>query len=165
MRAYPILKITDSAVFCWPAQKCTDCWTTINNSDIKKRLKPNDMIKLCITIGVLLCSLVTFAQPRQTYSFNAGWKLHIGDIPDAKQAVFDDKEWKEVTLPHAWNEDEAFAKPIHEHSTAVVWYRKTFTLPTDVPQDKIFLEFEGVRHGAEFYVNGTWVGRHENGVM
>src|SRR5690606_27836741 len=123
------------------------------------------MIKLCITIGVLLCGLGISAQSRQTYSFNAGWKLHIGDIPDAKQTAFDDKEWKEVTLPHAWNEDDAFAKPIHEHSTAVVWYRKTFTLPDDVPQEKVFLEFEGVRFGAEFYLNGIWIGRHENGVM
>src|SRR5690606_13303517 len=29
----------------------------------------------------------------------------------------------------------------------------------------VFLEFEGLRHGAEFYVNGQYAGRHENGVM
>src|SRR5690606_1120260 len=123
------------------------------------------MIKLGITIAALLCSLATFAQPRQTYSFNADWKIHVGDIEEAQQPAFDDEEWRAVTLPYAWNEDEAFAKPIHEHSTAVVWYRKTFVLPDDVPQEKVFLEFEGVRFGAEFYLNGTWIGRHENGVM
>lgn len=119
---------------------------------------------------LLFAALVLFvfgasAQERARFSFNADWKLHIGDMTGAEQTSFDDGEWKAITLPHAWNEDEAFAKPIHEHSTAVVWYRKKFILPTGVPLAKVFLEFEGVRHGAEFYVNGTWVGRHENGVM
>lgn len=123
------------------------------------------MKRICSVLVVLLCGLTVFAQPRQTFSFNADWKIYIGDIEEAYQPAFDDNEWKAVTLPHAWNEEEAFAKPIHEHSTAVVWYRKTFSLPADVQQEKIFLEFEGVRHGAEFYVNGTWIGRHENGVM
>ena len=29
----------------------------------------------------------------------------------------------------------------------------------------MFLEFEGIRHGGEFYLNGESIGRHENGVM
>lgn len=120
--------------------------------------------KLCC---LLLCgfSVVLLAQERKVFSFNAGWKLHVGDVPDAATPSFDDSAWKDVTLPHAWNEDEAFAKPIHEHSTAIVWYRKTFTLPKDVLQEKVFVEFEGVRHGAQFFVNGNYIGNHENGVM
>lgn len=123
------------------------------------------MMKLWSTMCLMLFCFVGFTQSRQTYSFNADWKIHIGDIEEAHQSAFDDNEWRAVTLPYAWNEDEAFAKPIHEHSTDVVWYRKTFVLPDDVPQEKVFLEFEGVRFGAEFYLNGTWIGRHENGVM
>lgn len=119
---------------------------------------------LLITIAYTLPALL-HAQERTKLSFNSAWKLHIGDVEGAEQPSFDDGAWKAVTLPHAWNEDEAFAKPIHEHSTAVAWYRKKFTLPADLQQEKIFLEFEGVRHGAEFYINGTWIGRHENGVM
>ena len=123
------------------------------------------MMKFWGTICMLLWCAVSFAQPRQTLSFNAGWRIHVGDLQEAQQPTFDDSEWRPVTLPYAWNEDEAFAKPIHEHSTDVVWYRKTFVLPDDVPQEKVFLEFEGLRFGAEFYLNGTWIGRHENGVM
>jgi len=116
-------------------------------------------------IGIICCCLIAVGQKRQQFSFNASWKLHVGDAVGAEKPSFDDSNWEPVTLPHAWNEDEAFAKPIHEHSTAVVWYRKKFILPQGVPTDKIFLEFEGVRHGADFYVNGVFVGRHENGVM
>ncbi|WP_437921079.1 sugar-binding domain-containing protein [Sphingobacterium sp. LRF_L2] len=124
------------------------------------------MYRGSLLILVLCCwAILLQGQERQSYSFNASWRMHVGDVTDASSSSFDDSAWQAVTLPHAWNEDEAFLKPIHEHSTAVVWYRKKFFLPKDVPHEKVFLEFEGVRMGAEFYVNGKFVGRHENGVM
>ncbi|NGM73423.1 glycoside hydrolase family 2 protein [Sphingobacterium sp. SGL-16] len=106
-----------------------------------------------------------YAQDSKVYSLNAEWRLHIGDIKDAEKESFNDSTWKQVTLPHAWNENESFAKAIHEHSTNIVWYRKHLILPKDVPLDKVFLEFEGARQGAEVYLNGQFIGRHENGVM
>ena len=102
---------------------------------------------------------------RHTYNFNPGWKLFAGDAEGAEKVEFDDSRWKLVTLPYAWNEDEAFKKDIQDLSTGIAWYRKSFVLPEDSPNGKVFLEFEGVRHGGEFYVNGTLVGLHENGVM
>jgi hypothetical protein len=103
--------------------------------------------------------------PRATFNFNPGWKLTVGDPANAAQPDFDDSEWKSVTLPHAWNEDSAFKVSIAEHPTSIAWYRKRFKLPDDSAGKKVFLEFEGVRQGGEFYLNGTWIGRHENGVM
>lgn len=105
------------------------------------------------------------AQSNVTLSFNADWRLMLGEQENAQRMDLDDSEWKSVTLPHAWNEDDAFSKPIHEHSTGIAWYRKTFELPDNAPVDKVFLEFEGLRFGAEFYLNGEWIARHENGVM
>ena len=45
------------------------------------------------------------------------------------KADFADLAWKHVTLPHAWNEDDAFRKDIHDLSTGIAWYRKHFRLP------------------------------------
>jgi hypothetical protein len=116
---------------------------------------------LCI-IGIP----VSFAQNlRNTYNFNPGWKLYVGDAQGAEQSSFDDKDWKSITLPHAWNEDEAFKKSIEDLSTGISWYRKHFKLPAGSTNKKIFLEFEGVRQAGEFYLNGKFIGRHENGVM
>jgi beta-galactosidase len=123
------------------------------------------------SISILFFLIIGFqshiikAQSSQVLSLNAEWRLHIGDIKEAHKENFNDSTWKQVTLPHAWNENEAFTKAIHEHSTNIVWYRKNLYLPADVPLDKVFLEFEGARHGAEIYVNGEFVGIHENGVM
>ena len=47
----------------------------------------------------------------------------------------------------------------------VAWYRKHFKLPKSAKGKKVFIEFEGVRQGADFYLNGKHIGLHENGVM
>ena len=101
---------------------------------------------------------------RQTYNFNPGWRLAVADPADAAQQTFDDSAWKAVTLPRAWNEDDAFSKDIVDHRTGIAWYRKHFTLPASAAGQKVFLEFEGARQAAEVYVNGKRMGLHENGI-
>lgn len=102
---------------------------------------------------LILASLASFtnATARDTYNFNSAW--HI------------DKHKQAVTLPHAWNEDEAFKVPIAQLSDSVIWYRKTFRLPKSAENKRIFIEFEGARQSAEVFVNGKEVGINENGVM
>ena len=102
---------------------------------------------------------------RKKYNFNSEWKLRIGDFPKAKDTKFDDSKWKQVTLPHAFNEDEAFKLSIEQLTDTVVWYRKSFQIPELKSNQKVFVEFEGVRQRGDFYLNGHYLGRHENGVM
>ena len=129
------------------------------------------MFKKLTLFICLLPVLSGFAAPkfdgnlRQTYNFNSAWKLQIGDIPNAQQIAFDDSSWKPITLPHAFNEDEAFRVHIEQLTDTVMWYRKHFRLSASDNGKKVFLEFEGVRFAAEVYVNGQKVGLHENGVM
>lgn len=104
------------------------------------------------------------AAPRKKYNFNSDWLLCVGDTPEATMPAFDDSGWKRVTLPRAFNEDEAFLKEIHSHSDTVMWYRKHFKVD-DLKGRKAFVEFEGVRQAAEVYVNGEPIGIHENGAM
>lgn len=102
---------------------------------------------------------------RVKYNFNSDWQLMIGDVKNAQSIDFNDRAWKPVTLPAAFNEDEAFRVSISEHTDTIVWYRKHFRLPKTAQGQKIFLEFEGIRFGGEFFVNGKSIGWHENGVM
>ncbi|WP_443939362.1 glycoside hydrolase family 2 protein [Pedobacter sp. MW01-1-1] len=124
-------------------------------------------MKRIISVLFMYCLLpaICLAQnPRQTYNFNPGWKLFIGDASGAEAPNFNDSQWKNITLPHAWNEDDAFKKTIEDLPTGIAWYRKHFKLNNVNQTNKIFLEFEGVRQAGEFYLNGTFIGRHENGV-
>ncbi|RYP51028.1 hypothetical protein DL769_010874 [Monosporascus sp. CRB-8-3] len=113
------------------------------------------------TLAVLVSS--TVAAPRTKYNFNSDWKLHVGDVEGAEKPDFNDEGWDDIVLPRAWNEDEAFKLDIANLSTGISWYRKHFKVPSS--GSKVFLEFEGIRHGGEFYLNGEWIGRSENGVM
>jgi beta-galactosidase len=108
---------------------------------------------------------VPYRSSRTAYNFNPGWKLATGDIAGAEAAGFDDSNWTSITLPHAWNEDEAFKKAIEDLSTGISWYRKHFKIAAADTGKKVFLEFEGIRQAGEFYLNGQYIGRHENGVM
>lgn len=105
------------------------------------------------------------AAEREKYNFNSNWKLKVGDIVQAEEMDYSDAEWKSVTLPHAFNEDEAFKLNIKDLTDTIVWYRKHFRLPAEAKGRKVFIEFEGARQGIDLYVNGHLVGQHENGVM
>ncbi|MBR4240426.1 MAG: DUF4982 domain-containing protein [Prevotella sp.] len=115
-------------------------------------------ILLLFTIGVK-------AVERQKLNFNAGWRLQIGDVAEASRPEFDDTRWQRVTLPYAFNGDEAFKKDIIDLTDTICWYRKTFSLAATDVSGKVFIEFEGVRQGADFYLNGHHLGFSDNGVM
>ena len=106
---------------------------------------------------------------RVKLNFNADWRLCVGDFPKAAEAAFDDSRWQQVTLPYAFNGHEAFKKDIVDLTDTICWYRKTFSIPAsfggDGSDSKVFIEFEGVRQGADFYLNGHHLGFSENGVM
>ncbi len=102
---------------------------------------------------------------RAKYNFNSGWLLFVGDSSGVEQQKFNDASWKKITLPHAFNEDDAFKVSIDKLTTGIIWYRKHFKLPLSAKDKKIFLEFQGIRQGGEFYVNGKAIGTHENGIM
>ncbi|MBO9201770.1 MULTISPECIES: glycoside hydrolase family 2 protein [Niastella] len=116
-------------------------------------------------IAFLLTFVCLYAQAQRTkYNFNSSWKVFVGDNPDAQHTSFNDAGWKPVTLPYAWNEDEAFKKDIKDLSTGIAWYRKHFKVPATAKGQKVFLEFEGIRQAGEFYLNGKYIGLHENGI-
>ena len=107
---------------------------------------------------------------RQKLNFNADWELHIGDLaapPTAPEGGGGEVSWKSVTLPYAFNGDEAFRKDIVDLTDTVVWYRKTFDVSPrgDWEGAKFFIEFEGARQGADVWLNGQKVGFSDNGVM
>ena len=120
---------------------------------------------LLLLVATSLFHTATAAEGRQKYNFNAEWLLRVGDTPEAQEVRHPDADWKRVTLPRPFNEDEAFRLDIHDLTDTIVWYRKHFRLPADSRQKKVFVEFEGVRQGADFYLNGHYLGLHENGAM
>lgn len=109
------------------------------------------MVKPLLFLLLILASLPSFAQ--RNINFNSYW-------------IYTYKgQTKQVTLPRAWNEEEAFRVSAERLSTDTVRYKRTFIAPKSWKDKKVFVEFEGVRQSAEVWLNGIFVGRHENGAM
>ncbi|WP_082204192.1 glycoside hydrolase family 2 protein [Dysgonomonas sp. HGC4] len=126
--------------------------------------------KACIVLLILSITSssaipLTKGNRRVKYNFNSQWILKVGDVEGADKADFDDASWTKIALPRAFNEDDAFKAPIEDHTTNIVWYRKHFKLSPSDKGKKVFLEFEGIRFGGDFYLNGKQIAIHENGVM
>ena len=119
-----------------------------NNHAMATRLASILLVCLFMAVG-----MGSYAQ-RQTLSFDRDWQYNVKGT------------WHEATLPRAWNEDYAFRVGCAQLPDDTVRYVKTFVLSqADVSGRKVFVEFEGVRQGAEVWVNGHNVGMSENGVM
>ncbi|MEO5910614.1 MAG: hypothetical protein ABIP95_06975 [Pelobium sp.] len=61
-----------------------------------------------LLFSFLLISALSFSQSREKFNFNSDWKLKVFDDAKAAEINYDDGDWNPVTLPHAWNESDAF---------------------------------------------------------
>ena len=122
-------------------------------------------MKKCLLVTLLLVIAQSInAVERERISFNGNWLMQVGDVKDGQIPGIDDHLWQPITLPRAWNEDEAFSIACAQLSDTIVWYRKHFNIDETAGR-KFFIEFEGVRFGADVYLNGHHLGLSENGVM
>ena len=124
------------------------------------------------------------ASPRVRLNFNGGWQFErqshgAGELGSfdrdtatagqvearfrrANLPEYDDSEWQRVTLPHTWNAyDPTDAQP--GYWRGIGWYRKHFKLEASYAARRVFLEFEGVNHVCEFWLNGKPLGGHKGG--
>jgi beta-galactosidase len=103
-------------------------------------------------------------QPERRADFDAHWRFHLGDVPEAKEASFDDASWRLLNLPHDWSIEGAFSKdnPAGVGGGAlpggVGWYRKEFTIPESDKGKLLFIDFDGVYMNSEVWINGHDLG-------
>ncbi len=123
--------------------------------------------RILLSCIATLFAMAVQAIDRQKLNFNADWELHVGDFEAVPTEGSLEEAWQRITLPYAFNGDEAFRKDIVDLTDTIAWYRKTFEAPEGAVEGtaKVFIEFEGVRQGADFYLNGHHLGMSENGVM
>jgi len=140
------------------------------------RILPGTLLRclaLLLTGAPLLADSQTFtppASPRVTLNFNPDWKFIKQDVPGAEAPGFDDSQWTTVSLPHTYNDVDSYNQIIshgggdHGAWSGITWYRKHFKLPASASGGKVFIEFEGLKQAAHFFVNGQPAGLFENGV-
>jgi beta-galactosidase len=108
---------------------------------------------------------------RTTLDFDKGWKFHLGDVNGAEKASAPDKGWRGLNLPHDWSIEGTFSKdnPASPEGGAlpggIGWYRKTFTVPLASKGKQVYIDFDGVYHHSDVWVNGHHLGFRPNGYI
>ena len=134
------------------------------------------MKKLSFIACFALLASVLYAQRSETF-LNEGWFFHRGDVADAKNVDFIEKNWQGVTVPHDWAVYGPFGSSFDLQNVAVTqngeteaslktgrtgglpyagvgWYRTRFVAPRS---GRTTLVFDGAMSEAHVYVNGTEV--------
>ena len=93
---------------------------------------------------------------------NQNWKFHLGDVTEADYMGYDDRAWKNVTLPHDWSVEYPFDK-CHASGTGYLpggtaWYRKHFILPDDIKGKRVRITFDGVYKHSRVWINSNYLG-------
>jgi len=104
---------------------------------------------------------VPSAGPRVVVPFDADWRFSRGDFASAAMPAFDDSGWRRVELPHDWSAEGPFRAEYGSGNGyapgGIGWYRKRFTLATELGGRLATVEFDGVYDHAEVWVNGHLV--------
>ncbi|RFZ85974.1 glycoside hydrolase family 2 protein [Mucilaginibacter terrenus] len=125
-----------------------------------------------LTLALSLIMVQSFAQSARTIAdFDKGWKFHLGDVKNADKASANDKNWRNLSLPHDWSIEGTFSKdnPASPEGGAlpggIGWYRKTFTVPLSSQSKKVYIDFDGVYHHSDVWINGHHLGFRPNGYI
>lgn len=104
---------------------------------------------------------------RKSICLNEGWRFHLGDAADAYYMGFDDRGWRQVTVPHDWAVEHPF-DPCWASGTGylpggVGWYRGHFCLDGEDAARRVRVTFEGVYKRARVWINSNYLGQHAYG--
>jgi beta-galactosidase len=144
-----------------------------------------DVLRGGAAVGAATATAVIAARPAigaandeapvaRSYDFGRDWKFALvnadgitdpaGQYGGAYQPGFDDSGWQSLDLPHDWS---IHRNPVATGSSGdgfyqggLGWYRKTFTLPSRMAGQRIWVEFDGVYSNPQVYVNGQFLGNH-----
>lgn len=130
-------------------------------------------IRLLIMLAAIclptVCRKAAAAEPRST-SFVDGWLFSLTD-DDASAPTYDDSSWRKLTLPHDWSIEGDFSEEALAGTGGgalpggLGWYRKHFSVPSDMKGKNLFVDFDGVYMNSTVYVNGHELGTRPFGYI
>ena len=101
---------------------------------------------------------------RLTTCLDAGWRFALGDFPAARDAKFNDADWRVLDVPHDWS-IEATPHPENPAGASggffpggLGWYRKRLAIPADLGNRRVLVQFDGVYMNSEVWCNGCFCG-------
>ena len=128
--------------------------------------------RYALLLLALSCHSAASAAGRETLNFNPDWRFVREDPAGAQRPEFDDATWAAVSAPHTYNDVDTFDdwslsghRGEQNQWGGRTWYRKSFNVPAAWKGKRVYVEFEGVRHVAEVYLNGKLLGTSKTGFV
>lgn len=129
-------------------------------------------MKLLLTYLTLFCLLCFNASAqRKVESFDDNWRFMLGDDSLAKTPNYNDTQWRLLDLPHDWSIEGNFSakNPTTQAEgglpAGIGWYRKTFMVPATAKGKEVSIDFDGIYHNSEVWINGYYLGKRPNGYI
>ena len=101
---------------------------------------------------------------RIVYNFNQGWRFHLGDANGAEANNFNDSQWEVVCAPHTSRLEPSEASGGRNYQ-GITWYRKHFSVPSDMAGKDVTVYFEAIMGKQDIFVNGKKVMSHLGGYL
>jgi len=145
------------------------------------------MVKKFIYLIVFLSALYSNAEAQtiqRGYLFDTDWKFYRGKLVGAENPNFNDKIWRDVTIPHDWSVEDLPVANANDkshiisgpfdskatsgkHSSFTVggtgWYRKHFIVPESDKGKIAYINFDGVYMNSDVWINGHHLGNQPYG--
>ena len=142
---------------------------------------------ISLLLLVLFCINISFGQKKQAEILKRGriekvinsqWTFNYFPAEGADKGYespgFNDARWPAISIPHTWNSLETtgelrpFTRSPGETGETYWWagwgwYRKHFSVNSDLSDHKVFIEFDGVQKYCKVWVNGKYAGDHRGG--
>ena len=130
-------------------------------------------LKLFSIVLMFLLSFLVSIQAQENIQrkqlFDDNWKFFLGDSPSTSANNFDDKNWRDLDLPHDWSiegkidQKNSMGGSGGYFPAGIGWYRKTFNVPSAWKGKRISIYFGGVYMNSEVFINGKSLGVHPYG--
>lgn len=102
-------------------------------------------------------------------SLDSDWQFWRGDLTGAENPRFDASAWRSVSLPHDWSIEGPFTPDAPAGGAngwapgGIGWYRKALEAPAHERGRTVWIEFDGIYHRSDVWINGRHLGRHDYG--
>ena len=124
-------------------------------------------IFLCLATFSIASTAWTAAPVRERRNFDEDWRFHLGDVQGGENPGLNDGTWRKLDLPHDWSIEGPYSKTNASGTGylpgGIGWYRKEFRLPESLRGHKIAIEFDGMYHNSDTWINGHHLGRRPFG--
>lgn len=117
----------------------------------------------------ILIATMSYSQKEERIrtSFDFDWKFILNDSAEASSPNYDESKWMDIQLPHDWSIllpfDEKNGPGMAFLPGGTGWYRKNFKIGAEFKNKKIYIQFDGVYHQSDVFINGKHLGFHPYG--